>query len=206
MLPSIPLALLLSPLLALAASLSPQTISISIQSPDSTTTSPYLDIHYDPSSLTASILKQHTPSIPTASLFSLGFTRPDLSTDSRTSILIPPSSLSQYRDRTLTLLVDRSGIPYHLAFTSTPALPPATDDPATLARRKRNPPVVEGSVKVDVQQIKPGPEPVLNRPVKVGLDGRPEGAEPEKSFLQKYWWAIGIFLVIQVVAGGGGDK
>ncbi|KAG8632059.1 hypothetical protein KVT40_001199 [Elsinoe batatas] len=205
--------LLSSPLLALTATLSPQTLTISLQSPDTSTTTPYIDIHYDPSSLTATLLKSHSPSIPTTPLLSLGFHRPDLlalSPSSKdkayTSILLPPSAFSSFRDRTLTLLVDRSGTPYHLSFSSIPAVPPPSDDPAVEARRKRNPKPVEGSIKVEVEQIKPGPGPVLNKPVVLNRDGRVEGVEPEKSFLQKYWWAIGIFLVIQVVAGGGGGE
>ncbi|KAF2225611.1 hypothetical protein BDZ85DRAFT_247648 [Elsinoe ampelina] len=204
--------LLSSPLPALTATLSPQTLTISLASPDTTTTTPYIDIHYDPSSLTATLLKTHSPSIPAAPLLTLGFHRPDLialspsKEKAYTSILLPPSAFSSFRDRTLTLLVDRAGVPYHLSFSSVPAVPPPSDDPAVEARRKRNPRPVEGSIKVEVEQIKPGPGPVLNKPVVLSRDGRVEGQEPEKSFLQKYWWAIGIFLVIQVVAGGGGGE
>ncbi|KAF1987028.1 hypothetical protein K402DRAFT_403949 [Aulographum hederae CBS 113979] len=53
-----------------------------------------------------------------------------------------------------------------------------------------------------------GPKPFLNRPVVLTPEGKVPGGEKEeqKSFLQKYWWAIALFLVIQVVAGGGGKE
>ncbi|PNS13758.1 hypothetical protein CAC42_3251 [Sphaceloma murrayae] len=206
----LPLFLLLIPL-SLAATLSPQTISILLQ--PSTDTVPYLDIHYDPSSLSAAILKTHSlPSLPPAPLLPLGFNRPDLTTDAFTSILLPPSALSSSRDRTLQLLVDRHGRPYNVNFISAPALPPNDLSSASPSSSSSSKPKststepIEGTLSVEVVQQKPGPVPALNRPVVLRADGKVEGAEPEKTFLQKYWWAIGIFLVIQLVSGGGGDK
>ena len=56
---------------------------------------------------------------------------------------------------------------------------------------------------VEITMAKQGKRPVLNTPVVVNEQGQVEGKE-EKTFLQKYWWAIAIFLVMQLVAGGAG--
>ncbi|KAK3060608.1 hypothetical protein LTS18_008171 [Coniosporium uncinatum] len=62
--------------------------------------------------------------------------------------------------------------------------------------------------EVEVVKTQPGPKPALNRPVKLNAEGKVEGQPKgeEKSFLQKYWWAIALFLLVQVVAGGGGKE
>ncbi|KAF2457891.1 hypothetical protein BDY21DRAFT_343079 [Lineolata rhizophorae] len=61
-------------------------------------------------------------------------------------------------------------------------------------------------IEVRVVRVADGPKPVLNRPVVVRPDGKVEGKEEEKTFLQKYWWMIAIFIVLQIVIGGGGEK
>ncbi|KAI1766621.1 hypothetical protein GGR53DRAFT_486008 [Hypoxylon sp. FL1150] len=51
----------------------------------------------------------------------------------------------------------------------------------------------------------PGKQPELNKPVVLS----PEGAQAvpeEKSFLQKYWWLIGIFVLLTMSGGGGGGE
>lgn len=40
-------------------------------------------------------------------------------------------------------------------------------------------------LNVEVVKIRPGPLPVLNKPIVVSPDGQVEGKEPEKTFLQK---------------------
>jgi len=60
-------------------------------------------------------------------------------------------------------------------------------------------------VKV-VEEANP-PMPVLNKPVVLNEGGfvdAPLGQE--KSFLQKYWWAIAIFVVINLAAASGPDE
>ncbi|KAI6365977.1 hypothetical protein MCOR25_005212 [Pyricularia grisea] len=50
------------------------------------------------------------------------------------------------------------------------------------------------------------PQPALNRPVVLNKDGAGRGGEvEEKTFLQKYWWALGL-LAFVMVTGGGSDK
>ncbi|KAH5037897.1 hypothetical protein HBI74_035420 [Parastagonospora nodorum] len=61
-------------------------------------------------------------------------------------------------------------------------------------------------VEVEIVKRQPGPKPVLNKPIVFNAEGKIDSKEPEKSFLQKYWWAIALFLVVQLVAGGGDGK
>ncbi|CAM1510411.1 Fc.00g007460.m01.CDS01 [Cosmosporella sp. VM-42] len=49
-----------------------------------------------------------------------------------------------------------------------------------------------------------GKQPELNKPVVLSPGGKKVAEEPEKSLLQKYWWVIGIVVVMTMV--GGGDK
>ncbi|KAF2771527.1 hypothetical protein EJ03DRAFT_30806 [Teratosphaeria nubilosa] len=55
----------------------------------------------------------------------------------------------------------------------------------------------------ELYHVKPGPTPRLNKPVVLSPDGKAPEKEPEKTFLQKYWWAIAGFLLLQVVLGAG---
>ncbi|KAL1836948.1 hypothetical protein VTJ49DRAFT_4443 [Mycothermus thermophilus] len=54
-----------------------------------------------------------------------------------------------------------------------------------------------------VVRTRPGVQPTPGRPVVLSPEGKKVEEEGEKSFIQKYWWAIAIaaFLVL----GGGGD-
>lgn len=65
--------------------------------------------------------------------------------------------------------------------------------------RKKEQPLVE------VTKQREGPLPVLNKPVQLNSEGRVEQKD-EKTFLQKYWWAIAIFLVLQLLTAGGGGE
>ena len=90
--------------------------------------------------------------------------------------------------------------PIHVSSSKSKAQPPklkSTGDPA-----KRD-------VQIQLIPPIPGPAPKLNsrKPPVIGADGKeitPEGAVPEKSFYQKYWW---VFVLVAVLAlAGGGDK
>ncbi|KXT15122.1 hypothetical protein AC579_6460 [Pseudocercospora musae] len=94
----------------------------------------------------------------------------------------------------LILHVKDNGELYHVGFKA--------NDPITRAEGK---PDTSDWLNVEVVKIRPGPVPALNKPVVVTADGQVEGKEPEKTFLQKYWWAIGLFLLLQVVMGGKGE-
>ncbi|TPX10999.1 uncharacterized protein E0L32_008036 [Thyridium curvatum] len=50
-----------------------------------------------------------------------------------------------------------------------------------------------------------GKQPDLNKPVVLSPEGRKVQPEQEKTFLQKYWWLIGVGVLL-LATGGGGDK
>ncbi|KAI0601842.1 hypothetical protein F4775DRAFT_589153 [Biscogniauxia sp. FL1348] len=54
-----------------------------------------------------------------------------------------------------------------------------------------------------VLTTQPGKQPDLNKPVVLSPEGKTVVPE-EKTFLQKYWWLIGI-VVLMTMTGGGGD-
>lgn len=80
-------------------------------------------------------------------------------------------------------------------------------------------------MSVEVVPMKAGATVHLNKPILLTAEGKVEGQPEEKTFLQKYvqirslvaihddadsinryWWAIGLFLVFQVAMGGGGKE
>ncbi|KAH7153241.1 hypothetical protein EDB81DRAFT_790935 [Dactylonectria macrodidyma] len=58
--------------------------------------------------------------------------------------------------------------------------------------------------QVVVLTVAKGKQPELNKPVVLSPEGKKVGEEPEKTLLQKYWWVIGIVVVMTMA--GGGDK
>ncbi|KAH0368585.1 hypothetical protein KCU65_g3863, partial [Aureobasidium melanogenum] len=87
----------------------------------------------------------------------------------------------------LRLYVDSAGDVWHVGFS-------------TAAGKSK-----DGSLAVEVVPLRQGPQVAFDKPIVVNQQGEPEDKEPEQTFLQKYWWAIGLFLLVQVVMGGG-DK
>ncbi|KAK6193594.1 hypothetical protein LQW54_012312 [Pestalotiopsis sp. IQ-011] len=49
-----------------------------------------------------------------------------------------------------------------------------------------------------------GEQVALNAPVKLSPDGKKKEEETEKTFLQKYWWLIGIVVLLSMTGGGDG--
>ncbi|KAF2999588.1 hypothetical protein E8E14_006172 [Neopestalotiopsis sp. 37M] len=49
-----------------------------------------------------------------------------------------------------------------------------------------------------------GEQVALNAPVKLSPDGKKREEETEKTFLQKYWWLIGIVVLLSMTGGGDG--
>ncbi|KAB5582627.1 hypothetical protein GE09DRAFT_275203 [Coniochaeta sp. 2T2.1] len=58
--------------------------------------------------------------------------------------------------------------------------------------------------QVVIVETQRGKQPDLNKPVVLSPEGRRAQPEEEKSFLQKYWWMLGIGAVL-LMSGGGGD-
>jgi len=65
-----------------------------------------------------------------------------------------------------------------------------------------------GELVVEVVPMRIGSQPLLNSPVVLTPEGKvaTPGEGENKSFLQKYWWAIALFFILQVVIGGGGKE
>ncbi|KAF2097288.1 hypothetical protein NA57DRAFT_77542 [Rhizodiscina lignyota] len=106
-------------------------------------------------------------------------------------IVTSAASLAPGTRKVLTLHTDLNGKILHLGFRASTAKPSEGQD----------------EVEIQVKQIQPGPKPLLNRPVVLDDTGKVKTDEKdEKTFIQKYWWVLAIFLVMQLVAGGGGKE
>ncbi|GAM90550.1 hypothetical protein ANO11243_085940 [Dothideomycetidae sp. 11243] len=187
------------------------TVSVLLWPPSAPSPAPYVDISYALPESTAQITKRHPlPALNADDDFiRLGFLRPDLLDGSSrdnteaawAGIAVPPSSIAADHNVTVELLVSRKGALYHLGLRSDKA-------PAPKVTKKDQPiQTQEGYVRAAVKRDQLGNKPVLNRPVVLNKEGKLEGAQEDtRSFLAKYWWAIAIFLVMQVMVGGGGDS
>lgn len=167
------------------------------------------------------------------SLVRVGLYDPKAGTSSWRGTVTHASSFNPKHQHQLSLTLDSSGSPFSVSFT---AFAEQIDEREERRRQKREerqrrreaeakakgkePKSRAGRASaakkkdtakreqplVEIVPMREGPLPVLNRNVVVGSDGKVEGGEQEKTFLQKYWWAIAIFLVLQLVAAGGGGE
>ncbi|KAH8732282.1 hypothetical protein GQ44DRAFT_602705 [Phaeosphaeriaceae sp. PMI808] len=148
---------------------------------------PLAQIEYD-ADQSVGTLTSYTP--PTGSYTPDHFLRVGLSdpkSGSWRGIVTSAASFANQYHKKFVIHVDERGEPYHIGFgTSTKG---SGDE-----------------VEVEIVKRSPGPKPVLNKPIVLNAEGKLETKEPEKSFFQKYWWAIALFLVVQLVAGGGDGK
>ncbi|KAF2205008.1 hypothetical protein GQ43DRAFT_344654, partial [Delitschia confertaspora ATCC 74209] len=106
-------------------------------------------------------------------------------------ILTSASTFTPSYKKKFLLHVDEKGEVYHIGLS-------------TSARAQRS--ETEDEVEVEVVRRGAGPRPVLNKPVVLNREGRVEGKEVEKTFLQKYWWALLLFVAVQFLVGGGDEK
>ncbi|KAK8134003.1 cyclin-dependent protein kinase regulator pho80 [Apiospora sp. TS-2023a] len=60
--------------------------------------------------------------------------------------------------------------------------------------------------QVVLRTAEPGSQIELNKPVVLSPEGRKVAEEPEKTLLQKYWWIIGIVIMLTLTGGGGDGK
>ncbi|KAK8169680.1 hypothetical protein IWX90DRAFT_187319 [Phyllosticta citrichinensis] len=147
---------------------------------------PLAKISYDAANASAALLSWSPPTSPSdlSTLVRIGLS----SDSSSSSILTSAAALTPYYKKTLVLHAAPNGDD---VFTVGLGAVPRTNE-------------ADEEVDVRVDHVKKGPAPVLNKPVVLDESGKVAGQEvPEKTFLQKYWWAIALFLVLQVVAGGG---
>ncbi|KIW08011.1 uncharacterized protein PV09_00957 [Verruconis gallopava] len=92
----------------------------------------------------------------------------------------------------LSLHTNTEGQVVHIGFSSFKAVP-------------QNKGIQGDDIFVEIVPIQMGVQPVLNKPVILNAEGKVDkpGQEDNRTFLQKYWWAILLFLVLQLAAGGG---
>ncbi|KAF9696886.1 hypothetical protein EKO04_005076 [Ascochyta lentis] len=148
---------------------------------------PLAQIEYD-ADQPVGTLASYTP--PTGSysadhLLRVGLTDPK--TGSWRGIVTSAASFADQYHKKFVVHVDEKGEPYHVGFGT--SAKGAGED-----------------VEVQIIKRSPGPKPVLNKPIVLNAEGKLESKEPEKTFLQKYWWAIAIFVVVQLVSSGGDSK
>ncbi|USP73741.1 uncharacterized protein yc1106_01015 [Curvularia clavata] len=145
---------------------------------------PLAQIEYD-ADQSVGTLVSYTP--PTGSyaadhLLRVGIT--DAKSDTWRGVVTSAASFSEQYHKKFVIHIDDKGEPFHVGFTT---------------RTKGS----ENEIEVEILRKNAGPQPVLNKPIVLNADGKLGSEEPEKTFLQKYWWAIALFLLVQLVAGGG---
>jgi hypothetical protein len=125
-------------------------------------------------STNASIKSYTSPTLPSDDdIVRIGFFH---KSGSWSGVATSASNLAAEKQKKVQLHVRPDGELYHLAFK--------TAAPVSQGKGKNS----KKDLNVEVVKIKPGPVPVLNKPVVVREDGQVEGKEPEKTFLQKYAW------------------
>ncbi|KAF2115814.1 hypothetical protein BDV96DRAFT_492385 [Lophiotrema nucula] len=144
---------------------------------------PIAQIELDPTASTGTISSYSPPkgSYSHDHLLRIGLTSPD---GKWRGVVTSAASFAEEYKKKFIFHVDEKGEVYHIGF-------------GTSARGAGD------EVEVEVVKRGVGPKPVLNKPIVLNAEGKIESKEPEKSFFQKYWWALALFLVVQLVAGGG---
>jgi len=143
-------------------------------------------------STNASIKSFSAPSIPSSEdVVRIGFYHPS---GSWSGIATSSSNFAPEKNKKLQLHVKPNGELYHLGFK--------TAEPVSQGKGVST----KDGLTVEVKKIAPGPVPQLNKPVVVTADGSTDQKEPEKTFLQKYWWVLAGFLLLQMALGGGGKE
>ncbi|KAI7104714.1 hypothetical protein KC340_g2543 [Hortaea werneckii] len=102
------------------------------------------------------------------------------------------SNFAAGKDKKLQLHVNANGDLYHVGFK-------ASDVGGSHGKTKES---KQGDLSVEIVPVNKGTGPALNKPIVVNQDGSMPDKVEEKSFFQKYWWAIAGFLLLQVVMGG----
>ena len=136
----------------------------------SATPTPFLSLTYNASTLTSTVKSYTPPQLPDNQHVRIGFPRG--SSDSQwSSVLASSSSFSPDTKKLLRVHVDGSGdvvnVGWHAHGTAKADAAP------------------EGNVRVEILPVPHGSRPVLNKPVVLRPDGKVEGKEEEKTFLQK---------------------
>ncbi|KAH7045819.1 hypothetical protein B0J12DRAFT_141963 [Macrophomina phaseolina] len=174
--------------LLLTAALADKTINIHAWPLGASAPQHLAQVSYETTTSNASVVSWKPPAFSTPdALVRVGLQKPDW-----TGILTSGAALGSDYKKTLILHADAQGAVYSVGFGAEPR-----------EETTRNTAENDDVVEVRVEKAQPGPAPVLNKPVVLDESGKLAGqGEPEKTFLQKYWWAIALFVVLQLFAGG----
>ncbi|KAG5972983.1 hypothetical protein E4U55_000684 [Claviceps digitariae] len=190
-----PSTLLSSACAALAVHASPHTTEIYIQpiSPSSQPPSPPLllaELSYDLAALASPrVLWYESPEIPeSASLIRVGVYHQGSKTWTSGTTVASTENLAKGYSPTIVVNVNQEGHVVSAALKGVQIDAGQTRD---------------FGPKVVVLTEREGAQPVLNKPVVV-TEGKKVEVD-ERSFLQKYWWMIGIAVFI-ALSGGGGEQ
>ncbi|KAK1824658.1 hypothetical protein LTR12_000983 [Friedmanniomyces endolithicus] len=140
---------------------------------------------------TAATVKSYTqPKIPSDDdIVRIGYYHPS---GSWSGVATAASNFAPEKHKKLLLHLNSDGELYHVGFRAS--------DYGSSSSAASN---TKDGMSVELIKVRPGPTPHLNKPVVVNADGTVPLKEPEKSFLQKYWYFIAGFLVLQVVMSSG---
>ena len=173
-------SLLLTFFCSLAASLeTDRSVDIHTWPLSSPKSASYAQLAYN--STHANIKRHNNPGIPpNDGIVRLGFHN---SLGTWSGIATSASNFGPEKDKTLQLHVNSEGVVYHIGFK--------VSELGTSSKGSNK----KDDLSVEVVRPLSGPIPHLNRPVVVNPDGSAaEEEKVEKTFLQKYWWAIAGFV------------
>ncbi|KAI1494633.1 hypothetical protein F5X96DRAFT_665526 [Biscogniauxia mediterranea] len=169
-----------------------QTAAIYVQpvSQSPSAPAPLAEIQYDPAAASeAEIVSYEAPELPEdAKLVRIGVYNPSSKQWESSTSVASVENFSKGYSPTVILSVDQKGAVVGAALRGV-----GIDAGQT---RDFGPQAI-------VLTTQPGKQPDLNKPVVLSPEGKTVVPE-EKTFLQKYWWLIGI-VVLMTMTGGGGD-
>ncbi|KAJ4305208.1 hypothetical protein N0V90_000739 [Kalmusia sp. IMI 367209] len=145
---------------------------------------PLVQISYDADQTTGTVVSYTPPQGSYAPDHLLRIGIHDTKSGSWKGVVTSAASFAEEYKKRFVVHVDDKGEPYHVGFGA--SLKGAGEE-----------------LEVEVVKREAGPKPVLNKPIVLNADGKIDAKEPEKTFFQKYWWMIALFLLVQLVAGGG---
>lgn len=148
---------------------------------------PLAQIEYDADQPVGTLASFTPPTGSYASdhLLRVGLTDPK--SGSWRGIVTSAASFSDQYHKKFIIHVDEKGEPFHIGF-------------GTSAKGS------EDEVEVEIRKRNVGPKPVLNKPIVLNAEGKLDGKEPEKTFLQKYVGGQGsllevMLIIIQILVG-----
>ncbi|KAF2678385.1 hypothetical protein K458DRAFT_394930 [Lentithecium fluviatile CBS 122367] len=146
---------------------------------------PLAQIDYDADKSTGTVTSFTPPHGSYASDHLLRIGIHDSASGSWRGIVTSAASFADEYKKKFVVHVDEKGEVYHVGFgTSAKADSSGVD------------------VEVEVVRRGAGAKPVLNKPIVLNAEGKLADKAEEKTFFQKYWWMIALFLLVQFVAGG----